>query len=151
MKRYLIALTVALMMIVLLSISRLGHFQPWEMPAQAQEKSKKEKSKEGKSKEEKPTQAQEQPKGDVVAGKALYLTNCKKCHGELGEGVPKMYRLVKATLVHLGSKQAQDKSDAEIRKSMTDGVGKMQAIKDPRPLTPAEMDNIIAFTRTLKQ
>ena len=119
MKRYGIALTVALLMITLLAMSR--------------------------------SQAQEKPKGDAVAGKALYMTSCKKCHGELGEGVPKMYRLVKATLVHLGSKQAQDKSDAEIRKSMTDGVGKMQAIKDPRPLTPEEMDNIVAFTRTLKQ
>ncbi len=119
MKRYVFALTVALMMIALMATSR--------------------------------SQAQEKPKGDAVAGKALYMTSCKKCHGELGEGVPKMYRLVKAPLVHLGSKVVQDKSDAELRKSMTDGFGKMQAIKDPRPLTPAEMDNVVAFTRTLKQ
>lgn len=123
MKRYGIALTVVLMMTALLAmtIATLS------------------------------SQAQDKPKGNAEAGKALYMTNCKKCHGELGEGVPKMYRLVKATLVHLGSKQAQDKSDAEIRKSMTDGAGKMQPIKDPRPLTPEEMDNVIAFTRTLKQ
>ena len=119
MKRYGIALTVALLMLALLAMSR--------------------------------AQAQEKPKGDAVAGKTLYMTSCKKCHGELGEGVPKMYRLVKAPVVHLGSKQAQDKSDAEIRKSMTDGFGKMQPIKDPRPLTPEELDNIVAFTRTLKQ
>jgi mono/diheme cytochrome c family protein len=119
MKRYGIALTVALLMLALLALPR--------------------------------SQAQEKPKGDAVAGKMLYIKSCKKCHGELGEGVPKMYRLVKAPLVHLGSKQAQDKSDAEIRKSMTDGFGKMQPIKDPRPLTPEELDNIVAFTRTLKQ
>ena len=119
MKRYGIALTVALLMIALLAMTK--------------------------------SQAQEKPKGDAVAGKALYMTSCKKCHGELGEGVPKMYRLVKAPLVHLGSKQAQDQSDDFIRKSMTDGYKKMQPIKDPRPLTPAELDNIVAFTRTLKQ
>ena len=119
MKRSVIALTVALMMIALMTLSR--------------------------------SQAQDKPKGNAEAGKALYMTSCKKCHGALGEGVPKMYKLVKAPLVHLGSKVVQDKSDVEIRKSMTDGFGKMLPIKDPRPLTPEEMDNIVAFTRTLKQ
>ena len=97
------------------------------------------------------SQAQGTAKGDATAGKDLYLTSCKKCHGVQGEGVARMYKLVKAKLVHLGSAEAQAKTDAEIRKSMTDGVGKMEAIKEPRPLTAVEMDNIIAFVRTLKQ
>ncbi|MGH9802707.1 MAG: c-type cytochrome [Blastocatellia bacterium] len=129
MKRYAIVLTVALLMLA-----------PFVRSAsQTQEKPKEDAA------------AQEKTKGDAAAGKDLYLASCKKCHGLQGEGVPRMYKLVKAKLVHLGSKEAQDKSDAEIRKSMTDGFGKMEAIKDPRPLTAVELDNIVAFVRTLKQ
>lgn len=95
------------------------------------------------------TRAQEKPKGDVQAGKALYEDNCQKCHGDKGQGNPKMYKLVGATIVHLGSKQAQDKSDEDIRKTMTDGIGKMEKIEDPT-LTPEQIDNILAFVRTLK-
>jgi len=84
---------------------------------------------------------------DVGAGKALYDKNCKKCHGALGEGVARMYALVDAKIVHLGSKQAQSKSDAEIVKSITDGVGKMEAVED---VTPAQAKQMTAFMRTLK-
>ena len=163
MRRITFAVIGALMFISPAAISRLGHFSPLEKPAQAQEKSKKEKSKDEKPKEEKPTQpqeqpkdvkptqAQDQPKGDVAAGKALYATSCKKCHGPNGEGVPRMYRLVQAKIVHLGSQEAQAQSDDFIRKSMTDGYKKMEPIKDPRPLTPEEVGNILVFVRTLKQ
>ena len=122
MRRYAIVMTATLMMILPLAMSGLGD-----------------------------SQAQEKPKGNVEAGKALYATNCKKCHGDQGQGNPRMYKLVKATIVHLGSKEAQDRSDDFIRKSMTDGFNKMEPIKEPRPLTPAEIENLLAFTRTLKQ
>jgi mono/diheme cytochrome c family protein len=119
MRRYVIAMTAVLMMTVPLVMSRLGD-----------------------------SQAQEKPKGNVEAGKALYATHCKKCHGAEGQGNPAMYKRVKATVVHLGSKQAQDKSDAEIRKSMTHGFGKMEAVKE---LNAEQIEHILAFTRTLKQ
>lgn len=85
---------------------------------------------------------------DVAEGKALYDKNCKKCHGAEGEGVPRMYGLVDAKIVHLGSKQAQAKSDAEIKKAMLDGVGKMEAVED---ITPQQAEKILAFERTLHQ
>ena len=129
MKRCVTALVSALIMIAPLAMSRLG-------PAQAQETS---------------TPTQEKPKGDVEAGKQLYTDKCEECHGDKGQGVAKMYRLVKATIVPLGSKEAQDKSDDSIRKSMTDGYKKMEPITDPRKLTPEEVENILAFVRTLKQ
>jgi len=122
MKRNLIVMTVALMIIATLTLSMLGD-----------------------------SQAQEKPKGDAAAGKALYVKNCQKCHAPDGAGVPKMYKLVKATIVHLGSKEAQAQSDDFIRKSMTDGYKKMEPVKDPRPLTPDEIENVLAFVRTLKQ
>ena len=83
---------------------------------------------------------------DVEAGKNFYGKFCQKCHGARGEGVPRMYQLVDAKIVHLGSKQAQSKSDAEIKKAMLDGVGKMEAVDD---LTPQQADKILAFTRNL--
>jgi mono/diheme cytochrome c family protein len=91
------------------------------------------------------------PKGqagaDVEAGKAAYDKFCKKCHGEKGEGVQRMYDLVDAKLVSLGSRQAQSKSDSEIKRSITDGVGKMEAVED---VTPQQVNQIVAFVRTLK-
>jgi len=95
----------------------------------------------------KPAAASGASSADVGAGKALYDKNCKKCHGPQGEGVARMYALVDAKIVHLGSKQAQSKSDAEIAKSITDGVGKMEAVED---VTPAQAKQITAFMRTLK-
>src|SRR5262249_49472508 len=101
------------------------------------------------------SRAQEQSKGDAAAGKELYVKFCQKCHAPDGQGVPKMYKLVKATVVHLGSKEAQEKSDDFIRQSMTDGCckpgNKMEPVKEPRTLTPEEVENILAFVRTLKQ
>ncbi len=76
------------------------------------------------------------------------MTDCKKCHGDQGQGNPAMYKMLKATVVHLGSAQAQQKSDEEIRKTMTHGFGKMEAIKG---LSPEDVKNILAFVRTLKQ
>ena len=126
MRRYVIALTATLVIIAPLVISKLGH-------SQAQEK---------------PTQTQEKGKGDVEAGKELYMAQCRKCHADDGQGRPAMYRRVNATVVHLGSKQAQEKSDEDIRKTMTDGFGKMEKIEE---LTSKDIDNIVAFIRTLKQ
>ena len=88
----------------------------------------------------------EKSPAEVEAGKNLYAKFCQKCHGPRGEGVPRMYQLVDARIVHLGSKQAQAKSDAEIKKAMLDGVGKMEAVDD---LTPQQADKILPFVRTL--
>jgi len=133
MRRYVIALTCALIITAPLAMSKLGDSHAME----------------------KPTQTQEQPKGDAEAGKKLYVDNCQKCHGDKGQGNSKQYKLVSAKIVPLGSKEAQDKSDDFIRKSMTDGcckpTNKMDKVDDPRPLTPEEVENILAFVRTLKQ
>ena len=94
-----------------------------------------------------PAQASGASKADVDAGKVLYDKNCKKCHGAQGEGVARMYALVDAKVVHLGSRQAQSKSDAEIAKEITEGVGKMEAVED---VTPSQAKQITAFMRTLK-
>src|SRR5947209_14746720 len=92
--------------------------------------------------------AQEKHKGNAETGKGLYMDNCNSCHGDKGQGNPKMYKRLGAVIVHLGSKQAQDKSDESIIKTMTDGFGKMEKMDD---LKPEDIENIVAFVRTLKQ
>jgi len=85
-------------------------------------------------------------KADVEAGKALYAKFCQKCHGPQGEGVPRMYQLVGAKLVPLTSPQTQGKSDADIKRNMLEGIGKMEVVED---LTPQQADKILAFVRSL--
>ena len=71
MKRYVIALTVALMMIALMTTPR--------------------------------SQAQEKPKGNAEAGKALYMTSCKKCHSTSCPSTPVSVRVPSTIPVLVGS------------------------------------------------
>jgi mono/diheme cytochrome c family protein len=86
--------------------------------------------------------------GDAAAGKDLYMKKCKTCHGADGAGNPGVAKLLNVTFKPLGSEEIQKKSDAEFKKIMTEGKDKMKPVKD---LSDADMDNIIAFVRTLKQ
>jgi mono/diheme cytochrome c family protein len=85
--------------------------------------------------------------GDADSGKTLYDQDCKKCHGANGEGNEGIYKMLKADVVPLGSAQAKQRSDAEIKKIMTDGFGKMKPVKD---LSPSDLDDLLAYTRSLK-
>jgi mono/diheme cytochrome c family protein len=86
--------------------------------------------------------------GDAAAGKDLYMKKCKTCHGADGQGNPGVAKLLNVTFKPLGSEEIQKKSDAEFKKIITEGKDKMKPVKD---LSDADMDNIIAFVRTLKQ
>ena len=83
---------------------------------------------------------------DAAAGKALYATKCKTCHGANGEGNPAIAKMKGVTMKALGSKEVQAKSDAQLKKDSTAGIGKMPAVK----LTDAEASDVVAFLRTLK-
>jgi cytochrome c1 len=48
---------------------------------------------------------------------------------------------------HLGSKEVQAKKDADLKKDIVEGNGKMKPVK----LTDEEAANVIAFLRTLKK
>ena len=85
-------------------------------------------------------------KGDATQGKEVYTKRCATCHGPSGEGKESMAKALKVTMRHLGSKEVQAKSDAELKKIITEGTGKMKGIKD---IPPAHVDNVIAFVRTL--
>jgi mono/diheme cytochrome c family protein len=86
--------------------------------------------------------------GDAAAGKEAYLKKCASCHGSAGEGKDAVAKMMKVTLAHLGSKQVQSKTDAELKKVPLEGTGKMKPVKD---VTPQMADDIIAYVRTLAQ
>jgi mono/diheme cytochrome c family protein len=80
---------------------------------------------------------------DAAAGKALYATKCKTCHG--ADGVPN------AAFTKMGAKPLSDpgiqgKSDADLKTSIVKGVGKMpkQAVSD------TDADNLVAAVRAFK-
>ena len=48
----------------------------------------------------------------------------------------------------LGSKEVQSKSDAELKKDITQGVGKMKPVAG---LTDAQATQVVAYLRSLKK
>ena len=83
-------------------------------------------------------------KGDAAAGKALYSSKRAPCHGASGEGKEAIGKMFKVQMPHLGSKEVQAKSDAELRKSITEGNGKMKPVK-----LSDEEAAVIAYVRSL--
>jgi mono/diheme cytochrome c family protein len=86
--------------------------------------------------------------GDAAAGKAVFNKSCVACHG--ADGAPKeaVAKMLKVEIPHLGSKEVQAKSDADLKKVITDGFEKMKPIKG---LTDKDVTNVVAFVRTLKK
>ena len=87
-------------------------------------------------------------KGDPAAGKAVYAKKCGACHGPAGEPKEAIAKMFKVEMRHLGAKEVQAKTDDELKKLVTEGIGKMKPIKD---IPAGDLDNLIAFMRTLKK
>jgi mono/diheme cytochrome c family protein len=85
---------------------------------------------------------------DINAGKAAYDKACRSCHGADGTPNAKIAAAMKVEMRHLGSKEVQALSDAEHKNIITDGKGKMKPIKI---VSGADVDNVVAYVRTLKQ
>jgi mono/diheme cytochrome c family protein len=81
-------------------------------------------------------------------GRQLYDQNCKTCHGANGEGNAKIAAVMKAEIKPLSAPSVQAKSDAELAKAITDGVGKMKPVKT---LSAKQATVVVAFVRTLKK
>jgi len=77
----------------------------------------------------------------AAEGKAIYDTKCKGCHKADGSGMAAM------KMRALGSAEVQAKSDAELKKDITTGVGKMKA----QSVTEAQAADLVAYIRTLKK
>ena len=83
---------------------------------------------------------------DTAAGKELYGKKCASCHGVAGEGKDSVAKTFKVELKHLGSKEIQTKSDADLKKVMLEGAGKMKGVKD---VDAKGADDLVAYLRTL--
>lgn len=87
-----------------------------------------------------------QPDGEA-AGKALYAKSCASCHGATGEPKAALAKALKVEMRHLGSKEVLAKSDADLRKDVVEGIGKMKPVKG---LSDQDVSNVIAYMRGFK-
>jgi cytochrome c5 len=79
---------------------------------------------------------------DAAAGKAVYNSKCKSCHGAEGEGNPAIAKAMKVEMKPLSS------STADVKDVITKGQGKMKPIGS---VTGADLDNVVAFVASLKK
>jgi mono/diheme cytochrome c family protein len=80
-------------------------------------------------------------------GKELYTAKCANCHGANGEGKAAIAKMLNVTMPALASKETQAKSDAELKKVIMAGKGKMKPIAG---VTDKQADDVVAYLRTLK-
>ena len=80
-------------------------------------------------------------------GKEVYAAKCKACHGAEGQGNPGLAKMIKVEIPALGSKEVQAKSDAELKKVITEGNGKMKRVA---ALSAKQVEEVVAFIRSLK-
>lgn len=87
---------------------------------------------------------------DAKAGADVFNSKCKGCHGE-GGATPNdaVAKMLTATIPVLTSPEIQAKSDAELHTIVTQGKGKMPAVL--KTATPAQVDDVVAYVRTLKK
>jgi mono/diheme cytochrome c family protein len=84
----------------------------------------------------------------ATEGKEVYTAKCAQCHGANGEGKPAIAKMMNVTQKALGSKEVQAKSDADLKKVILAGQGKMKPVAG---VTEKQADDVVAFVRTLKQ
>ena|SRR5579884_3417216 len=85
---------------------------------------------------------------DAAAGKAVYGKKCQSCHTADGSGNPAVAKMMNVTIKPLSGEEVQKKSDADIKKTITTGTGKMKPVTG---LSEKEVNDVVAYVRTLKK
>ncbi len=83
----------------------------------------------------------------ATEGKAVYTSKCQTCHGADGVAKESMAKMMKVEMKPLGSKDVQAKSDADLKKVITQGQGKMKPVAG---LSDQQVSDIVAYMRTFK-
>ena len=86
--------------------------------------------------------------GNATAGKEIFSKKCASCHGAAGEGKESVAKMMKVELHPLGSKEVQAKSDADLKKDILQGKGKMKPVAG---VDAKAADDVVAYMRTLKK
>ena len=81
---------------------------------------------------------------DAAAGKALYATKCKSCHG--ADGTPPAAMAKALGVKPLSDPGTQGKSDGDLKSAILKGIGKMKA----QSVSDGDADNLVAAIRTMK-
>ena len=87
-------------------------------------------------------------KGDPQAGKSVFQSTCRTCHGNQGEGNPAIAKALKVTIPNLGSKEVQSKTDEEFKKAISEGKGAMKPVPG---LSSKQVLDVVAFVRSLQK
>jgi mono/diheme cytochrome c family protein len=85
----------------------------------------------------------------VEAGKQLFYTNCKHCHGPEGRGDGLVGAYFDPLPVEMQSDRVQDRQDGEIYWILGNGLGNMPSFGNL--LTPEERWELILFIRSLAE
>ena len=85
---------------------------------------------------------------ETEPNETAYDLHCALCHGEEGEAVETLEKLVDVEIPHLGSTYVQEQSDEQIRKVILEGKGKMNPVQT---IGEEEIGGVIAFIRTFKE
>ena len=85
---------------------------------------------------------------DLKKGQAAYDEECKSCHGESGAPNKPLEKKLKITMKDLRDPSVTAKTDAEWKKIITAGVGKMKPVKT---LSGSAVDDVIAYCRAFKK
>jgi mono/diheme cytochrome c family protein len=81
---------------------------------------------------------------DAAAGKTLFATKCKTCHG--ADGTPPAAMAKAMGVKPLSDPATQGKSDGDLKDAILKGTGKMK----PQAVSAGEADNLVAAIRTMK-
>jgi mono/diheme cytochrome c family protein len=83
---------------------------------------------------------------DTAAGKDLYGKKCASCHGANGEGKEAIAKMFNVEMKPVTSKEVLSKTDADLKKVMLEGSGKMKAVRD---LDAKGAEDITDYLRSL--